>query len=57
MGGKFIGNCLTEDNVSFTHINLVIFFIVWELDTWATDSTWNNSTLAGWLLIWICDVN
>ena len=36
-GAKFKGICLIQDNISFTHRNVVNFFIFYVLDTWSRD--------------------
>ena len=47
LGIKFDGICLRQDSISFTHNNVVNFFIVCKLDTWSrdlnTDFTVGNS--------------
>ena len=37
IGSKFKGNCLLQDNVSFTQSNVVNIFIVYKLDTCSRD--------------------
>ena len=33
----FIGSCLKRKNATFTAPNIIIFFIIHELDTWSKD--------------------
>ena len=37
MGAKFKGNCLTQDNISSNHGNVINVFIVYKLETWSRD--------------------
>ena len=40
----FKESCLKQNNATFTHPNIITFFIVYELDTWSQDLN-SNFTL------------